>query len=86
MTREQFLKLCAAGAIGTLASPAQGAERVRPDQSTAQPTTFPTGVTAAVVAFIQQSRFEQGLLQKDCPLPFDFLKSRMRSRNLQMLF
>jgi 2-methylcitrate dehydratase PrpD len=53
LTREEFLKLCAAGAIGVVGRPA-GAGAQSP-----APNVFPSGVTAAVVAFIEQSRFDR---------------------------
>jgi 2-methylcitrate dehydratase PrpD len=52
LTREEFLKLCATGAVGAIAAPAVRA------QSPA-PSAFPSGATGAVVAFIQQSRFDR---------------------------
>ncbi|MBZ5557332.1 MAG: MmgE/PrpD family protein [Acidobacteriia bacterium] len=53
MTREQFLKLCATGTVGALAAPVAAARQP------STPRAFPAGVTAAVVAFIQQSRFDR---------------------------
>ena len=55
MTREQFLKLCGAGAVWAIAAPTVGAESVQ----TPAPAMLPSGVTSAVVAFIEQSRFDR---------------------------
>jgi 2-methylcitrate dehydratase PrpD len=69
MTREQFLKLCATGAVGTVATHTVGAELAPPPSGPSElvphgtqsraPSAFPSGATAAVVAFIQQSRFDR---------------------------
>ena len=65
MTRHEFLRLAAAGSLGTMVSPtaspaAAPAACAMDEASQASPRrTFPSGVTAAVVEFITQARFDR---------------------------
>ena len=56
MTRNEFLRLAAAGSVGSVAAAVGGPTTI---VGAAAPPSFPAGVTKAVVDFIAQSRLDR---------------------------